>query len=344
MLCITDTTTDPYWNLAAEEFIVDNFDQPVFRLWRNSPAVIIGRNQDASAEINRSFVEERGIAVVRRLSGGGAVFHDLGNVNFTFVDEARSGESANDMFRRFTAPIISALRKIGIDAYLEGRNDILLDGAKISGNAMCLRHGRVLQHGTLLFSARMADLSGALLPRPEKYAGRGVKSVRSRVTNICDHIPAENRQMHDAEAFLSYLQREVASTAKPYAFSRSEMEAIATLADKKYRTDQWNWGADAQDAVGANPKRTASAENRITRCRKFEGGVVEATFSVKDEKIHNLQLHGDWFFTRPTEEFIALLEGCPYDKKAVTDLLGTVTVEDWFCGISAGQIAGLLIE
>lgn len=341
MLSITDTHTDPYWNLAAEEFIVDNFHEPVFRLWRNAPSVIIGRNQNASAEINRSFVQERGIAVVRRLTGGGAVFHDLGNVNFTFVDSSRSGEAANDMFRRFTAPIISALRKLGIDARLEGRNDIMIypsagnaaasAPAKISGNAMCIRHGRVLQHGTLLFSARMEDLTGALLPRPEKYQGRGVQSVRSRVTNICDHLPSDRTELRDTEAFLSYLQREVASTAEPYSFSLREMQMIEELARTKYRTEQWNWGLPATDG-------------HFTRRRKFEGGLVEATFAVKAGKISDLQIHGDYFFTRPTEEFATLLEGCTYDKKAVTDLLGRVTVEDWFCGISAEQIAELLFD
>jgi len=326
MLCITDSTTDPYWNLAAEEFIIDNFREPVFRLWRNAPAVIIGRNQNAVAEINRPFVQERGIAVVRRLTGGGAVFHDLGNVNFTFVDAACSGESANDMFYRFTAPIISALQKLGLDARLEGRNDITIGGAKISGNAMCLRHGMVLQHGTLLFSARMADLSGALLPRPEKYAGRGVQSVRSRVTNISEHLPAA---LQDVEAFLSYLQREVGASATPYSFSPDEVQAISALADSKYRTAAWNWGPQAD----AYPQ---------SRCRKFTGGLVEASFSIRDGRIRALKIHGDYFFTRPTEEFCTLLEGCPYDKTAVTDLLGTMTVSDWFCGIGAAEIAELL--
>jgi len=326
MLCITDQTTDPYWNLAAEEYIVDNFDEPVFRLWRNAPAVIIGRNQNAEAEINRPYVEERGIAVVRRLTGGGAVFHDLGNVNFTFVDTSSSGESAGDMFRRFTAPIISALQKLGVNAQLEGRNDILVDGAKISGNAMCLRHGRVLQHGTLLYSAKMADLSGALLPRPEKYAGRGVQSVRSRVTNIAEHLPASTWSV---EAFLEFLAREVGAQAVPYAFTLREMEAISALADSKYRTPAWTWGLPAE-------------MKPAVRCRKFDGGLVEASFAVTDGRIKGLQMHGDYFFTRPTEEFCTLLEGCPYDKKAVTDLLGTVTVSDWFCGISAGEIVELL--
>lgn len=334
MLSITDSTTDPYWNLAAEEFIIGHFREPVFRLWRNSPAVIIGRNQNAATEINRPFVQEHGIAVVRRLSGGGAVFHDLGNVNFTFVDEARSGETANGMFRRFTAPIIGALRKMGIDARLEGRNDIVIypERAKISGNAMCLHHGRVLQHGTLLFNARMSDLTGALLPRPEKYRGRGVQSVRSRVTNICDHLPSDRSEMRDVEVFMDFLQKEVTSTAKPYIFSRSEIRQIEELVQMKYRTERWNWGADPAD------------ESLVSRCRRFDGGIIEATFAVKAGKISNLQIHGDYFFTRPTEDFCTLLEGCPYDKKSVTNLLGRVTVEEWFSNISSGQIVELLLD
>ena len=326
MLCITDNTTDPYWNLAAEEFIVDNFGEPVFRLWRNAPSVIIGRNQNAAAEINRDFVRERGIAVVRRLTGGGAVFHDLGNVNFTFVDAACSGESANDMFRRFTAPIIGALRKLGVNASLEGRNDITVDGAKISGNAMCIRQGRVLQHGTLLFSSKMADLSGALLPRPEKYAGRGVQSVRSRVTNISEHLPAEMQKVED---FFSYLLQEVGKSTVPYSFSEEEVQRIEALAASKYRTADWNWGLTA-------------GMSGATHRRKFDGGLLEADFEVVDGRIRNLKIYGDYFFTRPTVEFCTLLEGCAYDRKAVTDLLGTVTVNDWFCGISAAEIAELL--
>lgn len=176
MLCIVDSTTDPYWNLAAEEYLLTSLSEPVFRLWRNAPSVIVGRYQNAAAEINSEYVRTRGIPVVRRLTGGGAVFHDLGNVNYTFIDRKVEGEDTAAMFRRFTAPVISALRSLGVEASLEGRNDLVISGRKFSGNAVCVHGGRVLQHGTLLFSASVADLSGALNTRPEKFIGKSVQS------------------------------------------------------------------------------------------------------------------------------------------------------------------------
>ena len=195
MLCIVDSTTDPYWNLAAEEYLLTALSEPVFRLWRNVPSVIVGRYQNAAAEINSEYVRTRGIPVVRRLTGGGAVFHDLGNVNYTFIDRKVEGEDTAAMFRRFTAPVISALRSLGVEASLEGRNDLVISGRKFSGNAVCVHGGRVLQHGTLLFSASVADLSGALNTRPEKFIGKSVQSNRSRVTNISEHLPARHRSM-----------------------------------------------------------------------------------------------------------------------------------------------------
>ena len=147
MLCIVDSTTDPYWNLAAEEYLLTALSEPVFRLWRNAPSVIVGRYQNAAAEINSEYVRTRGIPVVRRLTGGGAVFHDLGNVNYTFIDRKVEGEDTAAMFRRFTAPVISALRSLGVEASLEGRNDLVISGRKFSGNAVCVHGGRVLQHG-----------------------------------------------------------------------------------------------------------------------------------------------------------------------------------------------------
>ena len=148
MLCIVDSTTDPYWNLAAEEYLLTALSEPVFRLWRNVPSVIVGRYQNAAAEINSEYVRTRGIPVVRRLTGGGAVFHDLGNVNYTFIDRKVEGEDTAAMFRRFTAPVISALRSLGVEASLEGRNDLVISGRKFSGNAVCVHGGRVLSCST----------------------------------------------------------------------------------------------------------------------------------------------------------------------------------------------------
>ena len=153
MLYISHPCTDPYWNLAAEEYLLKEFQQPIFRLWRNQNAIIVGRYQNTLAEVDINYVKENSIKVVRRLTGGGAVFHDLGNLNFTFIEARIPGEDASAMFRRFTQPIIEALNNIGIKAYLEGRNDLLIEGRKFSGNAVCIHNNRILQHGTLLFNA-----------------------------------------------------------------------------------------------------------------------------------------------------------------------------------------------
>ena len=324
MRCLTDTSTDPYWNLAAEEYLLKSWDEPVFRLWRNAPAVIVGRNQNAHAEINRPYVEERGIAVVRRLTGGGAVFHDLGNVNFTFIDRVGSERDSRDMFRRFTAPILEALKQLGVEARLEGRNDLTIDGAKFSGNAMCIEGGRVLMHGTLLFSASFTDLSQSLLPRPEKYAGRSVQSVRSRVTNIASHLP---RPMEVTE-FMEFMAGTVGRTGMPWEYSAEDLQAIDHLADTKYRTDAWNFGH--------------SPAFSFTACRKFAGGLLEASLDIRGGVIREAAVQGDYFFRKPTADFCAALRGCPYTKEAVTARLGTMTVDDYFCGVSGEELLSLL--
>ena len=164
MYYVIDKNIDPWWNLAAEEYLFKQLSVPIFRLWQNNNAIIIGHHQNAFAEINTEYVRSNGIKVVRRLTGGGAVFHDLGNINFTFIDNVTVSEDTSSMFARFTKPIIEALRELGVNAYLEGRNDLLIDGKKFSGNAVARYKNRLLQHGTLLFSASMADLSNALSP------------------------------------------------------------------------------------------------------------------------------------------------------------------------------------
>ena len=324
MYCLIDSSTDPYWNLAAEEWLLRNGPLPMFRLWRNAPAVIVGRNQNAHAEINRPYVEVRGIAVVRRLTGGGAVFHDLGNVNFTFIDRAGSERDSHDMFRRFTAPILEALKQLGVEARLEGRNDLTIDGAKFSGNAMCIEGDRVLQHGTLLFSASVEDISQSLLPRPEKYAGRGVASVRSRVTNIASHL----RKPMDVTAFIDFLAATVGREATRWDYSAVDRAAIDCLANEKYRTEAWNFGRSPAFSFNA--------------CRKFPGGLLEASLDVRGGVIREIDVRGDYFFREPTADFCAALRGCPYTKEAVTALLGTMTVDDFFCGISGEELLELL--
>ena len=309
MYLTVDSTTDPAWNLAAEEYLLTQRCEPFVRLWRNSDSVIIGRHQNAWAEIDLDFVERNRIPVIRRMTGGGAVFHDLGNVNYSFFD-------LRD--RRFTDVVLEALAALGVSGSCSGRNDLVLpDGRKFSGTAVCKRGSRVLEHGTLLFDASVERLSAALKPRPEKFAGKAVQSVRSRVVNLssCLAVPLS------VEAFIDFLAQHIGETldCTPYTFSADDRAAIARLRDERFGTDGWNFGA--------------SPDCRFTRVRKFPGGLIEAHFDVRQGRIRKLQIYGDYFFERPTAEFCALLEGCPYDRKAIADCLRTAAVGDYFAGI-----------
>ena len=193
MKIISHHLTEPAFNLASEEYMLNTSQDDICMLWRNSPAVIIGRYQNAYAEINLPFVRENHISVIRRLTGGGAVFHDLGNLNFTFISDGK--RSALD-FARFTEPIVQALQNLGLQASLSGRNDLTLDGLKFSGNAQCVYtvkgdgapRYKTMHHGTLLFHADLSRLTGALCADPEKIQSKGITSVRSRVTNLAQHM------------------------------------------------------------------------------------------------------------------------------------------------------------
>ena len=323
MIFIFDSNLDPYFNLAAEEYLLKNFTEPVFRLWRNSACVVIGKYQNAYSEINVEYVRENGIKVVRRLTGGGAVFHDPGNINFTFIDARREDEDTSEMFRRFTSPIVEALKAKGIDARLSGRNDLLIGERKFSGNALCVDRNRVLQHGTLLFNSSMAKLGAALKNRSIKYSDKAVKSNVSRVTNISEHL----EEPLTAEEFMKYLGDFVAAGCQPYEYTSQDLAAIEKLRDEKYSQQSWNFGS--------SPKYTFS------NAAKLSCGVVEISFSVEKGIISQLHISGDYFFIRPTEEFCSLLAGCPHTKTAIAERISKIALGDYFGQASPEELAAL---
>ncbi|MBR5018770.1 MAG: lipoate--protein ligase [Bacteroidales bacterium] len=314
MYLIVDTTTDPAWNLAAEEYLLTQRSDPFFRLWRNADSVIIGRHQNAYAEIDLDYVEREGIPVVRRMTGGGAVFHDLGNVNYSFFDLRG---------RRFTDVILEALAALGVTGSCSGRNDLVLeDGRKFSGTAVCKHGGRVLEHGTLLFDASFDRLSAALRPRPEKFSGKAVQSVRSRVANLSSQLAAPL----SVEAFIAFLAQHIGDAlgCTPYAFTAEDRAAIARLREERFGAPAWNFGT--------------SPACRFTNVRKFPAGLVEVHFDIRGGRISGLRIFGDYFFTRPTEEFCALLEGCLYDRNAIAGRLLSVATGDYFSGIETEDL------
>lgn len=355
MLCICDTSIEPYWNLAAEEYLLKEFNEPIFRLWRNDNAIIVGCNQNTLAEIDAEYVNQHNIKVVRRLTGGGAVFHDLGNLNYTFI-EPRTAASNNpvEMFRKFTAPIIAALNSLGVNAALVGRNDLLIDGRKFSGNAVCIYKKpdgseRVLQHGTLLFNSNMADISGALKARPEKFIGKSVTSNAQRVTNISSHLN-NGWSVEDFRSFLmdyiinKFNARETSlsicnsvqgqdmhgaavnngpADCKVYEYTARDIEAIDKLCIEKYSQQWWNYGK--------------SPRYSFKNVRKFPFGLIEIYFNVKDGRISNLNIFGDYFSTQPTQAVVDSLEGTMHTPGAIEAALNALPhpFEEYFS--PAGQ-------
>lgn len=316
MYLIVDRGTDPSWNLAAEEYLLTRRSEPFVRLWRNSDSVIIGRHQNAYAEIDLDFVERNHIPVVRRMTGGGAVFHDTGNVNYSFFDLKGV---------RFTDVILDALLEMGIDGRCEGRNDLTVDGRKFSGTAVC-KHGiRMLEHGTLLFDASFDRLSAALRPRPEKFSGKSVRSVRSRVANLSGYLSSPMT----VEDFMGRLAVSIGSRLEctPYDYSEEDLKAIASLREERFANPEWNFGASPSYA--------------FSNVRKFPAGLVEAHFDVRGGRIRGLQIYGDYFFERPTEEFCSLIEGCLHGRKEIAGRLSEVATGEYFSGIGPEELISL---
>ena len=240
MLYIVNNSTDPYFNLAAEEYLLRNFKENCFMLWRNKPSIIVGKHQNALAEINYEYIKENNIDVLRRLSGGGTVFHDLGNLNFTFIQNVNANENLVD-FKKYIKPIVAVLNQLGINAKHEGRNDIMIDGKKVSGNAEHVFKQRVLHHGTLLFSSVISDLSKALKVNPLKYQDKGVKSVKSRVTNINECLSEKISVLKFQDKILAYM-KESEPNIENYIFSKTDVDQINKLVKDKYVTWDWNFG------------------------------------------------------------------------------------------------------
>jgi lipoate-protein ligase A len=324
MRFIHNTSTDPAFNLAAEEWLLRHTAEDVFMLWRNAPAVIVGRNQNTASEIDEDFVRERGITVIRRLTGGGAVFHDLGNVNFTFIKVGQQSRQLD--FQRFTAPILEALRALGVDCQFEGRNDLVIDGQKFSGNAQLIEKDRVLHHGTLLFSAQMADLSGALKVNRAKYVDKAVKSVAKRVTNISSHLPSPM----DVQDFIAHVMHHV-STGAPqglHALRPDEEDGIRALVASKYGTWDWNFGSSP--AYG------------FTRSTRTAGGVVEVHLDVQHGHIRTARIFGDFFGVRPVAELEALLSGCRHERQALEERLDPVHTEEYIRDVNPAALVDCL--
>lgn len=317
MLCINNIITNPYFNLAAEEYLLKEKADECFMLWRNEPCIVIGKNQNTLSEINIDYVKKNNITVVRRLSGGGAVFHDLGNINFTFI--VNDTEDSFNNFEKFTRPIIEVLKGLNINAAFSGRNDLTIDGKKFSGNAQYNYKNRVLHHGTLLFSSNMSDLSGALKVRPIKFEGKGVKSVASRVTNIREHLKEPISVMEFKDLIMNYIMYSNYGKAF-YEFSDEDLKAINKLKDEKYSSWDWNYGS--------SPKYS------FINTKKYSGGNVEFNLNVEKGIIKGIRIFGDFFGKRDVSDIEKALTGVRHSEEELRNVLNNFDINSYFSNIS----------
>lgn len=311
--------------MAVEEFFLDRYDGDVFLLWQNQNTIVVGKNQNTLAEINPDFVKEAGITVVRRLTGGGAMYQDPGNLNFTFITEGRAWFSD---FSYFAMPVINALQKLGVPAQLSGRNDIVVDGRKISGNAQTVHGSRIMHHGTLLFNSNLTVLSHALRPDPEKIAAKGIASVSSRVANISEFLDSPISVDELIEAICAAVKERFPDTTVR-DITAEEDAAIQKLADEKYSTWEWNYGN--------SPNYTF--HNR----KRFPSGLVEVKLDVRRGIIENAVIEGDFFGMEDVKNITNALCGAQHREDAVRAILSQFEMQDYFMGIGGDEILSLMI-
>lgn len=346
MIYIQNDSLDPYFNLALEEFFLARPDlaadaerdasdrlasnkqasEPILLLWQNAPTVVVGGRQNTLEEINLAFIEARKINVVRRTTGGGAVYHDLGNLNYSFVvpdatalrrrqpnvlpsndlsaPTQKSFVTLSDSFRLLSQPVVDVLRSWNLPAELSGRNDITVDGRKISGSAQARKNGRTLHHGTLLFDSNLDDVAAALRVDPEKFRSKAVSSVRSRVANVVDFLP-ESQRAGVIERFKTDLLARLSESQHitTRELNESELAQIQKLRDEKYATWDWNFGA--------------SPRFQFRSSRRFDWGKFELAFDVVRGRIERAQIFGDFFAFDDLSPLLTRLIGTPFEREAL---------------------------
>ena len=324
---ILNEFTSPSFNLALEEYLLNNFTEgEIIMLWRNDPSVIIGKNQNAYAEIDSDYVKQNNITVVRRLTGGGAVFHDLGNINYTLISDYKN-ESFGD-FSRLAAPICEFLSQLGVSATLSGRNDITVDGAKISGTAQTVKNGRNLAHGTLLYDADISALSKALRPNVKKLEDKAVRSVKSRVTNVkqlCKStLTAEQFMKALSDYFLSCKDCEL------YSLSDADIVAAKKIEQEKYSKWEWNFGF--------SPDFSLKTE------KKYPFGIVECHLNTHDGRICDIRFFGDFFGVKSIDALEAELKDAKFERDEISDRLKNITDSDYIGGVTENELADLVLS
>jgi len=321
MKYLETNSTNPYYNLAYEELVLTTkLSGDYLMLWQNDNTIVIGQNQNTFAEINKEAVEKYQVNVVRRATGGGAVYHDLGNLNYSFITDEEEGNKA--AFEKFTGPVVAALKNLGIPAEVSGRNDILVEGRKVSGIAQRHYKGRILHHGTLLFCENLERAGEVLSVDPEKIKAKGIKSVRSHIANLGEYLPGMT-----LTEFWDYLKKTLASGDLEICTLNSyELAAVKQLKEAKYDTYEWNYG------------RSLIAD--ITNKARFAGGTVEIQAQTEHGYITDIRFFGDYLSLQSLDTLEAALKGCRFDRSEIGKVLPN-DLTPYFGNISKEEILSL---
>lgn len=323
MIYVINNSNDPFFNHAAEEYMMDNFDDQVFMLWINKPAVLVGRNQNTLSEINLNYITDNDIVVVRRLSGGGAIYNDLGNMYYTFITYRNTTDPQVKIgFEKFALPVINALQSLGVNAVFTGRNDITIDGKKFSGNAQYFQKEKLLHHGSLLYDCDLSKLSLALKSKPIKFIDKSVKSVGSRVTNILPHMKTKMNILE----FREYLKDYVIKTyniKNIYEFDENDIIEIKKIAKSRFETWEWNYGKSP----------VYQCKNEI----KYPAGVVEYNLNVDGGIIKEISIYGDFFGEKDIKELEEKILGSKHDINTLKDILNDIDIDKYIKGLTKDE-------
>ncbi|GCF92878.1 lipoate--protein ligase [Enterococcus florum] len=328
-----DNQRDPRINLAIETYLLREMplDEPILLFYINEPSIIIGRNQNTIEEINKEYVDAHGIKVVRRLSGGGAVYHDEGNLNFSFI-MPDDGNSFRD-FKKVTEPIVEALQKLGVaDAELKGRNDLVIEDKKFSGNAMYSTNGRMFAHGTLMFDSDIDEVVNALKVKKDKIESKGIKSIRSRVTNIKPYL-SEQKQAMTTEEFREAILLQIfgvdsVEEVKTHELNEEDWQAINAISDEYYRNWDWNFGH--------------SPAFDLERQQRFPIGSIEIRLNVAEGIIKEVKIFGDFFGLGEIEDVEKALTGTQYSKEELAKVIDTIDISHYFGNITKDDLLSLV--
>ena len=320
--------TDPAVNLAIEEFALKHLpmDDSYLLFYINRPSIIIGKHQNTIEEINQEYVKDHNIKVVRRLSGGGAVYHDLGNLNFSFITKD-DGESFHN-FLKFTQPVIDALHHMGVNAELSGRNDLQVGEQKISGNAQFSTRGRMFSHGTLMFNLNLDDVQASLNANPEKFKSKSTKSVRSRVANISELMNQEMTIEEFRSELLRYIFGMEPNEVPQYKLTEADWEIINQISKDRYQNWEWNYGQSPQ----SNVKHT----------KRFPVGIIDIRMDIKDARIQDIKIYGDFFGVGDVADIEDRLRGKRYEESEVREALADIDVKHCFGNIVMDDLIGLI--